>query len=90
MAVGRKKGGAKTGGRKPGTPNKTTALLKDAILTAAERAGGSGGMVAYLQMQANANPGPFMALLGKVLPMQIGGDPDAPVKLVIEWQSKGS
>jgi hypothetical protein len=30
--------GKKTGGRKKGTPNKTTAALKDAILTGAEEA----------------------------------------------------
>lgn len=64
---------AKTG-RKKGTPNKTTALLKDAILQAATDAGGADGLVGYLKDQATANPGPFMALLGKVLPMQITGD----------------
>jgi hypothetical protein len=64
-------------GRPKGTPNKTTALLKDAILKAAEAAGnkvGDEGMVSYLTQQAEDNPGPFMALLGKVLPMQISGD----------------
>lgn len=70
-------------GRAKGTPNKTTALLKDAILRAAEAAGGNEGLVGYLQAQATANPGPFMALLGKVLPMQIGGDPDNPVVVSI-------
>jgi hypothetical protein len=64
----------KTGGRKKGTPNKTTALLKDAILSAAENAGKADGMVGYLTAQAVLNPGPFMALLGKVLPMQIAGE----------------
>lgn len=58
-------------GRAKGTPNKTTALLKDAILQAAEKAGDKDGLVGYLTTQARANPGPFMALLGKVLPMQI-------------------
>jgi hypothetical protein len=73
---------AKTGGRQKGTPNKTTALLKDAILTAATDAGPDGaGLVGYLKAQAVLNPGPFMALLGKVLPMQIGGDPDNPVSV---------
>jgi hypothetical protein len=64
-------------GRAKGTPNKTTALLKDAILKAAERAGnkvGDDGMVSYLEVQATENPGPFMSLLGKVLPMQITGE----------------
>jgi len=60
-------------GRPKGAQNKTTALLKDAILKAAEQAG-DGDMVAYLTLQARTNPGPFMALLGKVLPMQISGD----------------
>ena len=60
-------------GRAKGTPNKTTALLKDAILRAAEKAG-DGDIVEYLTLQARVNPGPFMALLGKVLPMQVTGD----------------
>jgi len=73
--------GIKTGGRKKGTPNKTTALLKDAILQAATNAGG-GDLTAYLQVQAQENPGPFMSLLGKVLPMTVAGDPDAPLNVI--------
>jgi len=73
--------GIKTGGRKKGTPNKTTALLKDAILQAATNAGG-GDLTNYLQVQAMENPAPFMALLGKVLPMTVAGDPDAPLNVV--------
>ena len=65
------KGSPETGGRKRGTPNKTTALLKDAILQAAEGAGGKDGMIGYLRTQAVENPGPFMTLLGKVMPHQI-------------------
>lgn len=71
---------AKTG-RAKGTPNKTTALLKDAILKAAENAGG-GDMVEYLTQQAKLNPGPFLSLLGKVLPTQLVGDPDNPLQLI--------
>lgn len=73
-------------GRPKGVPNKTTALLKDAILKAAQEAGGGGedGMAVYLQQQAKDNPGPFMALLGKVLPMQVTGDPDNPVGVVFQ------
>ena len=72
-------------GRPPGMPNKTTALLKDAILQAAQAAGGDAGMVGYLTLQAQENPGPFMALLGKVLPIQTmhGSDPDNPLPGVI-------
>lgn len=72
-------------GRPKGVPNKTTALLKDAILRAAEKAGkryGSEGMVSYLEAQAETNPGPFMALLGKVLPMQVVGDDENPLRVI--------
>jgi hypothetical protein len=60
-------------GRPKGKPNRTTTLLKDAILLAASQAGGGGdsGLANYLTTQARENPGPFMSLLGKVLPMQI-------------------
>jgi len=67
-------------GRPKGSPNKTTALLKDAILQAAQAAGGDEGIKGYLQDQAVKNPGPFMALLGKVLPMQITGEDGGPLK----------
>jgi hypothetical protein len=77
------KGTPKTGGRKKGTPNKTTALLKDAVLQAAEQAGGDGGIVAYLKAQAAVNPGPFMALLGKVLPMQITGADGGALQVIV-------
>jgi hypothetical protein len=70
----------KTGGRSKGVPNKTTAPLKDAILKAAEAVGGAEGLVGYLKVQARENPGPFLALLGKVLPMQLAGD-TAPIKI---------
>lgn len=70
----------KTGGRKKGTPNKTSALLKDAILKAAANAGRDEGLEGYLTAQALLNPGPFLALLGKVLPMQLTGEGGGPVK----------
>ena len=68
-------------GRPKGVPNKTTALLKDAILQAAHKAGGEGGMVQYLTEQAEKNPGPFMSLLGKVLPMQITGEDGGAIQI---------
>lgn len=68
-------GAGKAGpGRPKGSRNKTTALIKDAIIQAATNAGsdyGEDGMVSYLTEQARKNPGPFMGLLGKVLPVQL-------------------
>lgn len=73
-------------GRPKGVPNKTTALLKDAILKAAEEAGGGGeeGLVKYLKARAVDTPGPFLALLGKVMPTQISGENGGPLQVVIK------
>jgi hypothetical protein len=68
-----KKGTPKTGGRQKGTPNKIPAELKDQILEAAKQAGGEEETVGYLKKQAIDNPGPFMGLLGKVLPLTVQG-----------------
>lgn len=72
MAAGRK-----TGGRQKGTPNRTTADVRDMVLRALNKAGGTD----YLARQAEENPGPFMTLVGKVLPTQITGDPENPIAI---------
>jgi hypothetical protein len=68
----------KTGGRVKGTPNKTTALLKDAILKAADAVGedmqGKGKLVGYCKYLARTEPKAFAGLLGRVLPLQVTGD----------------
>lgn len=74
--------GTKTGGRKKGIPNKLTTALKDMILQALANAGG----VDYLQSQAKANPNAFLALVGRVLPLQVkdgGNDPRVPIKKIV-------
>jgi hypothetical protein len=68
------KGNPKTGGRQKGTLNKTSALLKDAVLEAADIAGGREGLVGYLALQARENPVAFLGLLGKLIPSQIAAD----------------
>lgn len=56
--------GKKFGGRKKGTPNRTTHDMKSAILEAFDRAGGAD----YLTMLAKDEPRTFTTLLAKVLP----------------------
>ena len=60
-------------GRVAGVPNKNTKALKDMILGALEQGGGQ----AWLVKQMEENPGPFMTLVGKVLPMTITGGTNA-------------
>ena len=84
---------AKTGGRKRGTPNKTTGLLKEAILKAAELAGedgaGKGKTVGYLKNLAVNEPKAFAGLLGRVLPLQVTGEGEDGA-LIIEIVKQGS
>jgi len=62
-------------GRPKGVPNKNTAALRDMILQALTDQGGA----EYLYRQADENPGAFMSLLGKVLPMQVTGEDGGPI-----------
>lgn len=70
------------GGSRKGCPNKTTKALKEMILGAMDQAGGPGGGQAFLLAQAKKkNNAPFMALVGKVLPMQVTGEDGGPIQL---------
>lgn len=79
------KGLPKSGGRQKGTPNKQTAAVKDMVLAALGNVGG----INYLERQAEQNPQAFMTLVGKVIPLQVGGDPDNPLKSVTEIIVRG-
>ena len=72
------------GGSRKGTPNKFTAAVKDMILGALDDAGGR----EYLARQAEENPGPFMALVGKVLPLTITGPNDGPVAFTLSREDE--
>lgn len=67
-------------GRPKGVPNKLTKDLKSMILGALDKAGG----MDYLVTQSSENPTAFMTLVGKVLPLQLTGDPDNPIRVIEE------
>ena len=48
------------------------------------RGTGPTGGTQYLLTQAQSNPNAFLALVGKVLPMTVAGDPANPVRTSIE------
>lgn len=64
-------------GRPKGAQNKNTKALKDAILGALEAKGGQ----KYLERVAEQDPRTFCTLIGKVLPMQVTGEGDGPLKI---------
>jgi len=68
-------------GRPPGTPNKLTQTVKEAIEQAFNDLNGA----EYLKRIAITDPKAFCTLLGKVLPkdVQIGGQDGQPIKIVI-------
>ena len=70
--AGRPKGTPKTGGRQKGIENKKTVVLRELILEALDEVGGKD----YLKTQAENRPGPFLTLLGKLLPLEHKNNPD--------------
>ena len=74
MAKGRKTGG----GSRAGIPNRLTSAVKDMILEALNQVGG----VDYFVAQSEKNPAAFMALVGKVLPLQMTGANEGPVMII--------
>jgi hypothetical protein len=78
----RKIGGKRPGaGRKKGVPNKLTANVKAYIMAAFADAGGKD----YLVKVAKTDPRTFCMLLGKILPTQLAGDADEPVRVQFSW-----
>ena len=68
-------------GRTAGVPNKLTREVKEMVLHALDEAGG----VAYLVKCARENPAAFLALLGKVLPLQVSGEGGAPIQHAVQF-----
>ena len=74
-------------GRPKGLENKTTKLLKEALIIAAEAVGSDGegkdGLSGYCEDLARNEKKAFAALMGRLLPLQIqGAGPDG--KIVVE------
>jgi hypothetical protein len=78
------KKGERPGGRQKGTPNKVTASLRDAVIHAAATVGedgnGKNGLEGYLVRIARKDEKTFAGLLGRVIPLHVGGEPDSPLE----------
>jgi hypothetical protein len=73
-------------GRPPGSLNKTTIQLREAILGALEAAGGREGSVGYLRRLAIENSSAFASLFGKVLPTTLAAasESDGEIRQLVE------
>ena len=74
-------------GRPKGLENKTTKLLKDVLIIAAEAVGSDGdgkdGLSGYCEDLARNEKKAFAALMGRLLPLQIQG-PGEDGKIIVE------
>lgn len=74
-------------GRKKGAQNVLTRVIKEAVVDAAAQIGedgkGRNGLQGYLKRLALHEPRSFATLLGRIIPIQIQGDPDAPFRVTI-------
>lgn len=75
-------------GRAPGSANKVTRILKEALIVAAEQEGrdghGAGELVGFLRRLANEDIRSFAALLGRVIPLQVEGKGDMRVEITYD------
>lgn len=73
-------------GRPSGAQNKTTKLLKDLVMQAAEQVGedgaGKDGLLGYLKNLAVKKPELFVPLLAKILPIQLNVKAQAAVVVI--------
>lgn len=74
----------KTGGRKPGTPNKLSGQAKENIVAVFNRLGGTDGMAAW----ASENQTQFYTIYAKLLPIEatLTGENGGPIQLIAKWQ----
>lgn len=67
--------GTRLAGREKGTPNKTTATVKEALMKAMEASGfdgkGKGGVVGYLTWLSRAEAVAFTTLIKSIIPLQL-------------------
>lgn len=78
-AIGKGKAGP---GRTKGVPNKVTAVAKDAIAQAAAELGGAQRLVTWVRQDKKNEHAFWTVIYPKLIPVQIGGDPNNPLTVV--------
>ncbi len=76
--------GKKTGGRKAGSVNKTTATAKEAFALAFDGIGGVPKLIEWAQ----ANTGEFFKLYARLIPVELSGEVKARISVMDDIPSK--
>ena len=66
-------------GRRPGTPNRVTAVVREAVLAAFDEVGGKD----YLVQVARDEPKVFCALLARLVPTQVRAEIESTLPVVV-------
>ena len=70
-------------GRPKGVPNKVTTLAKEAIAMAADGLGGVPRLIAWAQEDPGNEKAFWTQMYTKLVPLQVGADPNAPLAGVV-------
>lgn len=70
-------------GRPKGSLNKSTATVKEALQSVYKTIGGD----AHLAKWAESNPTEFYKLWGRMLPQEVSGPDEGPLRIIIRRQS---
>ena len=82
----KRRGGARPGsGRPKGSIDKGNAMIRELVVQALSEVGGSD----YFVRVSESHPAAFMALIGKVMPVQIEGSGGGPVQAVTRIELVG-
>jgi hypothetical protein len=82
-----KKGQKPGPGRPKGVGNKTTQTAKEAIALAAEGLGGVNRLIDWAKEDPLNERAFWSTIYPKLIPVQVAGDENNPVKLVFGWMS---
>ena len=73
--------GKKTGGRKPGSPNKLSISAKECISEVAERLGGADALYAWVNTDDYTRNSFWTKIYPRLLPVQLTGDSKNPIEI---------
>lgn len=75
-------------GRKPGTPNKFTGTMKQAVMAAFQELGAEKFLIKLGKSRSESARKALLPLFGKMLPLEVSGPDGDPVKVTVVTEAK--